>query len=237
MKRFSIVLALAIVILLVGGVVAENSSIGATVTGDTEQFVKSVAQKKGIPESEIQGVKQIDFNSLPDEVNIKNIDNTTLAMYQIDVNNASPVYVITASQTEFKKELQNFVGKVLLNLGLAGEVSSSQFLQSAAGVSGAEDKGYVMIRDGSITGISTSLEVENSSPGNVAQIVIYKNGQVIGFRNTFDLSETGALSNYNTVGEGIINFNKGDIISVKAIVPDGVKLKDINTLLEITNRG
>lgn len=237
MKRFSIVLALAIVILLVGGVVAENSSIGTTVTGDTEQFIKNIAQKKGIPENDIQGVKQVDFNNLPEQVNLKNIDNTTLAMYQIDVNNASPVYVITASQTEFKKELQNFAGKMLLNLGLAGEVSSSEFLQSAAGVSGREDKGYVMIRDGSITGVSTSLEVENSSPGKTAQILIYKNGQAVGFRNTFDLSGTGALSNYNTVGDGIVNFNKGDIISVKVIISDGVKVKDINTLLEITSRG
>ena len=91
-----------------------------------------------------------------------------------------------------------------------------------------------MIRSGSITGISSSLEVEEEAPGKIAEVVIYKNAEVVGFRNTFDLSETGALSGYNTVDEGIINFNKGDIISVKLIIPEGVKLKDINTLIEIT---
>jgi len=196
--------------------------------------VKNIAEKRGVSEDEITAVKQVDFNDLPEEVNIQNIDNTTLAMYQIEINGESPVYVITASETEFKKELQNFAGRMLLNLGLSGEVVNSEFLKSAAGVSGAEDRGYVMIRSGSITGISSSLEVEEEAPGKIAEVVIYKNAEVVGFRNTFDLSETGALSGYNTVDEGIINFNKGDIISVKLIIPEGVKLKDINTLIEIT---
>ncbi len=235
MKRFSVIFVFAIAVLLVGGVLAQTTSIGTTVTGSAAQFVKDIAQKRGISENDIQNVTQVNFNQLPNEVNLKNIDNTTLAMYQVDLNNGSPVYVITASQTEFKKELQNFAGKVLLNLGISGTVDSSEFMQSAAGVSGSDNQGYVMIRDGSITGLSTSLENELKTNG-IAQIVIYKNGQPVGFRNTLDLQESGSLSDYNTIDNGIINFNKGDVISVKVILPDGAQVKNINTLLELTQK-
>ncbi len=246
MKRFSVILAFAIVILLAVGVLAETSSIvpssnstnisSTAISGEVAQFVKNIAGNRGIPQNQITGVRQVDFNNLPSEVNITNIDNTTLAMYQVNVNGSKPIYVITASQVEFKKELQNFVGKMLLNLGLPGEITNSTFLMSAAGVQGSYDQGYVMIRDGSITGISTSLDNENQMSGQIAQIVIYKNGQPIGFRNTFDLGETGSMSDYNTVGDGTINFNKGDVISVRAILPDGAKVYNINTLLEINEK-
>ncbi len=247
MKRFSVLLVFAMVIILAVGVIAETNSISPTegnstiiqstaVSGDTAQFVKNVASNRGIPESEITGVRQVDFNNLPSAVNITNIDNTTLALYQVSVNGSNPVYVITASQTAFKKELQNFVGKMLLNLGLSGEITNSSFLMSAAGVQGSYDKGYVMIRDGSITGISTNLENENQLSGQIAQIVIYKNGEPVGFRNTFDLGTAGSMSDYNTVGDGTVNFNKGDIISVRVILPNGASVRDINTLLEISEK-
>ena len=231
MKRFALIFALGIALLLGAGVLADSIAI----SGDTEEFVKNIASKKGVPEEDITQIKQIDFNDLPEEVNLQNIDNTSLAMYEIQIEGDRPIYVITASEKEFKRELQNFAGKMLLNLGLPGEIRESTFLQSSAGVEGSENKGYVMIRDGSITGISTSLEVEFPANGE-AEIIIYKNGEVVGFRNTFDLSSAEIKSDYDTVGEGIINFNKGDTISVKVVMPNGVTLKDINTLLEITAR-
>lgn len=231
MKRFAVVFALGIVLLLGASVLADSVSV----SGDTEDFVKDIASKRGVAEEDIQSINQIDFNDLPEEVNIQNIDETNLALYQVNVEGDKSIYIITASETEFKKELQNFAGKMLLNLGLSGETSESAFLESSAGVKGSEEQGYVMIRDGSVTGISTSLKVKTSEEG-VAEIIIYKNGEVVGFRNTFDLSESGAKSDYDTVGDNIINFNKGDTISVKVIVPNGAVIEDINTLVEITSR-
>jgi hypothetical protein len=226
--------AVGVVLLLGAGVFAQTSSID--VTGDVEQFVKDVASRKGIAEDKIISVSQVDFNDLPEEVNIQNIDDNALAMYRLGIEEGAPVYVITASQTEFKKQLQNFVGKMLLNLGLSGEITNSEFLASASGVQGSEEKGYVMIRDGSVTGMSTSLESLSSIDSAIAEVVIYKNGEPLGFRNAFDLSETGYKSDYDVVDDKIVNFNKGDIISVRVNVPQGAILKDINTLLEITGR-
>ena len=236
MKRFYLVFALAIVILLVSNVVAQN----APVSKDINDFVKNVAVKKGIPEKDIKSVEQVDMNNLPSEINIKNIDENNLAMYKLDVqdpnstNGSRPVYVITASETAFKQEIQNFANKMLLNFGVSGEVKNSTFLSSAAGVQGSYETGYVMIRDGSITGLSTSLNVKNPTDGGVAEVILYKNGEAVGFRNTIDLSKTGAGVDYDSLGEGTINFQKGDIISAKVLLSNGAQVEDINTLLEIT---
>jgi len=229
MKRFSVLFALGTIILLGAGVLAES----AAVSEDTEQFVKNIISKKGILQEKVKDIKEVDFNNLPEEIKIQNIDDTAIAMYEIDVEGEAPVYVITASELEIKTQLQNLMGKMLLNLGISGEISESTFLNSASGVMGAENKGYVMLRDGDITGISTNLEVKIPGEGEI-EIVVYKNGEVVGFRNTFDLNEVGIKSDYDTVGDGTINFNKGDIISVKVVIPEGIILKDVNTLLEIT---
>ncbi|MCR4327529.1 MAG: hypothetical protein NUV46_03030 [Nanoarchaeota archaeon] len=229
MKRFSVVFALGVILLLGTGVLAESFSI----SDNTEKFVKKIASNRGVAEESITSITQVDLNDLPEEVNIQNIDDTAIAMYQIEVEGEKPVYVITASEMEIKKQVENLLGKMLLNFGTPGEVSESTFLSSSAGVKGSENKGYAMIRSGSITGISTNLEVLNSGIGE-AEVIIFKNGEVVGFRNTFDLSENGIKSDYDTVGENIVNFNKGDIISVKVVLPSGVFIKDVNTLLEIT---
>ncbi len=230
MKRFSIVFTFAIVLLLGASVFAQTNSI----TDNTEEFVKNVAIKKGISEDKIESVEKVDMNDLPEEVNLGNIDETNLQMYKIAISEEKPIYVITASDEKFKKELQKFANKMLLNFGFAGEIESSTFLMSPTGVQGSYEKGYVMIRDGSITGLSTNLETEEDLEGEVAEIIIYKNGKVTGFRNTINLDEKGSKVDYDTMDEGTLNFEKGDIISSKILLSSGAKVRDVNTLLEIT---
>lgn len=229
MKRFSIVFALAVVLILGTSVLAETLSISE----NTQEFVKDVASKKGISESSIQDIQKVDFEDLPEEINIQNIDETAISMYKISVEGEEPVYVITASDEEIKTQVQALSGKMLLNLGLSGEVSGETFLASSAGVIGSKEKGYVMMRDGSVTGISTSLETTTSSNGE-AEIIIIINGEAVGLRNTFDLSKTGIKSDYDLSGQGNVKFHKGDIVSVKVILPNGAVVEDINTLLEVT---
>ncbi len=232
MKRLSIVIALGVVLLLGTGVLAQTSSISK----DAENFVKGVLRERGIGQDQIKNVEKVDMKKLPKEVNLQNIDDTNLAMYKIDMGLKKPVYIITASEENFKKEIKKFANKALLNFGFGGELDSSSFLNSAAGVQSSYDKGYVMIRDGSITGVSTSLEVVKSLQGGVAEIIIYKNGEVVGFRNTFDLENKGPKTDYDTIDEGTINFEKGDILSVKVIISEGGSIKDVNTLLEIVTK-
>ncbi|NCN52042.1 hypothetical protein GW931_03455 [archaeon] len=233
MKRFIIVLVLAVVLLLGTNVLAQTISLPQDVT----DFVKNVAIQKGISENQIKNIEKVDFNNLPEEINIKNIDENNLAMYQINIEDGKstkPLYVITASQETFKKEVQNFANKMLLNFGLPREVSNSSFLLSGAGVQGSYKKGYVMLRDGSITGISTNLEIKNSYPEGIAEVIIYKNGAALGFRNSINLDKEGSKVDYDLVEEGTVNFEKGDVISTRVLLSDGTEVNDVNTLLEIT---
>jgi len=235
MKRFSIVIVFAIVVLLVGSVVAQNIPLSK----DTTDFVKNIAVKKGVSQNSIKNVEKVDFNKLPKEINIKNIDENNLAMYKVNVEDANstngtrPVYVITASETAFKKQIKNFANKMLLNFGMPGNIENSSFLLSGAGVQGSYEKGYVMVRSGSITGISTSLDVKNPSEKGIAEIILYKNGVAVGFRNTLETNSIGPKVDYDSVKENTINFEKGDVISAKVLLSNGTQVEDVNTLLEI----
>jgi len=112
------VIVFAVAVLLVGSVVAQNIPTSKDVT----DFVKNIAVKKGVSENSIKNVEKVNFNKLPKEINIKNIDENNLAMYKVNVedvnstNGTKPIYVITASETAFKKEIKNFANKMLLNL-------------------------------------------------------------------------------------------------------------------------
>ncbi|GAI98327.1 unnamed protein product, partial [marine sediment metagenome] len=88
------------VIILVGvllgasGVFAESFDLSDDVTEIIEDFV----EQKGIEEENITSIEKVDFNDLPDAINIENIDDTNLAIYEIDYEGSErPVYVITVS--------------------------------------------------------------------------------------------------------------------------------------------
>lgn len=237
MKRFYLVVVLGITLLLATSVLAETltpNPKNVTLTEETQKFVTDIALKKGVETESIQEIKQVDFNNLPAEINLENIDENNLAMYEINTGEDKPVYIITASQSKFKEEIKNFARKMFLTFGFSGEVFDSTFLKSAAGVFGSTDKGYVMIRDGSITGLSTSLEVIETNKDESVEILIYKNGEITGFRNSFKLDSIGAKTDYDIISEKSINFEKGDIISMKVIFSPGARVKDINTLMEIS---
>jgi len=229
MKRLNFIFAFLVVLLLGAGVFAQSLSTSK----NSEDFAKDVAVKKGVDEEKITSVEEVDMNSLPDEVKIENIDETTLAMYKIDVEGENPIFVITASDEKFKKEVQNFANRVLLNFGLPGKVENSTFLLSSTGVPTSYESGYVMIRDGSITGLSTSLNVEETLNGGKAEIILYKNGKPLGFRNTFDMYISGYKTDYDTMKEDTLNFEKGDVISARIAIPDEAIVSEVNVLLEM----
>ncbi|NCN86206.1 hypothetical protein GW932_00060 [archaeon] len=225
------VIGLFVIVFLVLGVTvfAEELSLDKKV----EDFVKDVATTKGVDKEKITGVKQVDFNDLPKEVNIQNIDETNLALYEINVLDEKPVYVVTASSQLFTETIKKYAQRMLLTFGLSGEISNSVYMKTAAGVITDLEKGYVMTRDGTITGISTNIEITERLNSNPIEIIIYKDGEEVGFRNSFNSDKTGIYSDYDTVSSGTIKFNKGDLISIKVNVPAGTKVKDITTLLEI----
>ena len=88
------------------------------------------------------------------------------------------------------------------------------------------------MRGGSITGISTNLEVEEGE-GKI-EILIYKNEEQISFKNSFDVFSTGLKNDYDIQSNGVVKFKAGDTISVYVKNSEEITYSDVITLIELT---
>lgn len=211
---------------------------GESISEDVSSYVGEFVEKRGINPETINNVTEVDFGALPKEVNIENVDDTNLAIYQIDYNKTADInekiFVITYSVEKLKSQGDIILSqdkREFLNFGFSGEMSKSGFLKSATGVEGSLEKGYVMMRHGSITGISTSLEIMSGS-GNL-EIIIYKNGEPIQFGNSFVADSAGVKTDYDIQSKNTVSFESGDVISLYIKTSEGVIWKDVTTLMEI----
>jgi hypothetical protein len=247
-KLFAIIGIFMTVVLIAGVFMSaeSNSDEVSSIEQKTEQlsdgvvnYVEDFASQKGISEESINNVTKVNFDELPKEVNIENVNDANLAIYQINYNKSSSkqekIFVITYSVDKLKAQGDIILSqdkREFLNFGLSGTAKESRFLKSAAGVDGSSEKGYVMMRSGSITGISTSLETTEGA-GNL-EIVIYRNGKPIQFGNTFAVDSAGTKKDYDVQSKGTVSFEAGDTISAYIKSSDGIAWRDVNTLIEIT---
>lgn len=237
MKTIPILLALGMIILLGTGVFAASTIVSNVGTGELSDeltnFVSKVAEKKGVEPGKIESVRQVDFAELPQNVDLKNIDDTNLALYEINTGEGPLVYMLTVSDSTFKKTLSSEDYKrSFLNFGFVGESSGSHFLKTATGVETSFEKGYVMTRSGTITGISTNLEVVKGI-GEI-EIIILKNGESVGLSNDIKVNSAGVKLDHDIQSE-IVSFKGGDVISVY-IKAEDISWKDVTTLVEITTK-
>lgn len=164
--------------------------------------------------------------------NVKNITKKDDGFYEVDIGEDKPVFAITYSVQKASIEKKYF--KSFLNFGFNGKMNKSGFLQTSKGIESTLNKGYVMMNDGSITGISTNLEVLDSKDLGQIEIVIYKNEEQIGFRNALSAKFSGIKKDYDIQSENMVVFEPGDIISVYAKANDEIIWKDVITMVEIT---
>lgn len=227
-KKMYFFVAFILVLIFVSGVFAQSLGF----SGKTQEVVDQIAENQGIDKDKIKSVERVDFDKLPPQVDLKNIDQTNLAVYEVDYGGEVPVFVITASEETFESPVEESpMYKMLLNFGLKGETGDSIFLNTATGVEGGIEKGYVMMRDGSITGLSTNLEIF-SGQGSV-EVIIYINGKPVGFRNTITGDEVGIKKDYDTQSIGVVKFEKGDVVSIYLRLEGDIVIKDITNLVEI----
>jgi len=200
-------------------------------------FIGDIIEQRGINETNIINISRVDFNNLPDEVNLQNIDDTSLGIYQVDFETGPSVYIITMTDTVFKKTISTVpdLKRSYLNFGHSGPVIGVGFLKTATEVETSLEKGYVMVREGSITGISTNLEITTSDVSGQVDIIIYKNGQAVGFGNTLIATSTGVKTDHDTQSENTITFTAGDVISVYLDAQGNIAGQDVITLIEITS--
>ncbi len=255
MKKILISFGLSIIVLLVMGVfaaaadleivdgieeVVDRVSIG-DISDEVFKYVETFVNKRDIEPTEINSISKVNFDDLPKKVNIKNVGDHNLVIYQIDytdpIKGEDKLFVVTYSVEELKAQGDLIIAqdkRQFLQFGFDGEMTGG-FLETATGVEGSLEKGYVMVRFGSITAMSTNLEViaEGSSGGQI-EIIIYKNGKQIGFGNTITVDSVGVKEDYDIQSNGVVTFEPGDIISVYADAPEGLVWKDVITMIEIT---
>lgn len=214
-----------------------NETLGENV----KEYVEKFAEKRNVNPNKIKNISEVDFDKLPKEVNIENVGDTNLAIYQVDYEEEEnteekQLFVITYSTEKLKKQGDIIIAhdkRQFLNFGSVGELSSG-FLQTATGIEGSLEAGYVMMREGSITGISTNLEVVNASSENI-RIVVYKNGEAISFGNSLN-SDSGIQKDYDVQSNDVVKFQPGDVISAYAVSEDGAVFKNVITMVEITTK-
>ncbi|MBI5803180.1 hypothetical protein HY448_00660 [Candidatus Pacearchaeota archaeon] len=223
-----------VIFLAVFGIFLAVSGVYAVTDQDLEDFLKKIAEKKGINSSQIKNISEVDFGNLPKDLNISNIDDSNLAIYKVETNETKPTFIITFSEGNFKKISQpQSYSTSLLNFGFSGQSDESVFLRTAVGVPTSNENGYVMLHDGSITGISTGLQVI-SGEGKI-QIVIIKNGEAVGFENSIEVPSSGLKTDYDIQSREVTTFRAGDVISAYLVVTGDVTWKDSTSIIEITN--
>ncbi len=229
-KKILLSFAIGLVVLMISGVFAETVGLSDNV----KEIVKDIAEKKGVVEDGIENVAEVDFNDLPPQIDIENIDETNLAVYEVSQTDGKSFFVITVSDEKIKQytKAAETYSRMFLNFGSEAIRDSSEFLETAGGVRSNLEKGYVMVRGGSITALSTNLEIVSGS-GEI-EFVIYKNGKAVGFRNNFVVKSAGVSKDYDSQSFGIVNFEAGNVISVYTKAIGDISWKDVITLVEIT---
>ena len=236
MKKILFIGAL-LAVLLVMGVFAASSAEG--VGKEVSDFVDNFVKKRGIQSESIKSITPVDFNALPKEVNIENVGDTNLAIYEINYsqnNKDKQVYVVTYSVEKLKAQGDLIVAqdkRNFLDFGFSGIMRETGFLETSTGVETSEAKGYVMVRDGSITAVSTNLEIIQSNLGQI-EIIVLKNGEPINFGNTLSTSNIGVKKDYDVQSKETVKFQAGDVISVVAKKTGDVTWRDVITIVEIT---
>jgi len=127
-------------VIVVFGILLTASSVFAETIGLTEEvkeIVEDVVAKKGLDEESIESIQLVDYNNLPGAIDIENIDATNLVIYEVDIGEDRPVYVITASDELFAGISKTPVLEevLILNFGYEGEMKKkNEFLNTAKGV-------------------------------------------------------------------------------------------------------
>lgn len=220
------ILVISLILFLSVGVFAEVST---SVSDSTQNYIKEFVKKQGIDESKVKQVTEVDQAQLPDNVEIKKIDQNKVGIYSVNYSENEQeknVYIVTYSTpkiaqtpTTTQKSIQNYF------FGYSGESTSSEFLTTAT-----SPGSYVMLRSGSITGISTSLELAGDG---YVEIIIYKNNEDTGFRNKISTDDS-QKTDYDLQSENIITYEPGDEISVYVQKQGAVAWSNVNTIVETT---
>jgi len=226
------------------GDVTESSSADLADKSEEEisdwvyDYIYGFIEKMDITPENVVSISLVDFDNLPASVNLGSIsDGSGLAIYGVTFDKGDgekTVYVVTYSLDTVDSQDDVFPTskRQFLNFGFAGKTKEAIFLLTATDVETSVEKGYVMMRDGSITAMSTNLNVLND--GKSIEVIIYINGEPVGFGNMLGADGVGVQNDYDVISENTVEFSAGDVVSAYLKIEGDVSLEDVTTLVEIT---
>jgi hypothetical protein len=236
--KLSVVVA-AVLFLAFGAFAEDVVQQISGVTNETKSFVEDFVKGSKIEPQDIKSIEQIDLQNPPPEVQVEHVDDTNIAVYQVNYTKNSidrKVFVVTYATPHFLSpaDVHGKNAIVYLNFGENSLVNDSlRFLKTSTGVQGSREQGYVMVDAGSLTGLSTNIEIVHAVDGGRLDVVIYKNGEATGLRNLIDASESGVKKDYDSQSAGIVTFVQGDVISVVVESHGNIAWKDDITLIKL----
>jgi hypothetical protein len=247
MKKEVLLLFLVVMFILSAGVLAQeivedsedgDIQIPELSQEEIEEFVKGFVRKSNfVKDEEVKSVSIVNQSELPDDIEIKDIDENNVGIYEVNFteeasNQSKKIFVVTYATNNFKKKNVVITKNIQsMYFGLSGSETTSEFLETSTGVKSGEQIGYVMLRGGSITGVSTSLELN----GNGRLLIrVYKNGEDTGFHNLISTDGDQTID-FDLQSEDILNYNPGDVISVYVEKIGRVTWGNVVTTVETTS--
>jgi len=236
--KFHVFVALAIIAFFVVGVVAEQADLVNVegLTNETRGYIESFLESDEIQAQEITSIQSIDLQNPPEEVELKNIEDTNVAIYQVNYTQGDEdkkIYVVSFASTDFAipSDILGSPSVEYLHFGENTLSNGSIYLKTSEGVRSSAEQGYVMLDAGSITGLSTNVKIIDDFDGEVI-VSVYKNGEFTGLRNVFDAS-SGIKKDYDTQAKDIVSFEPGDVISVAVEAPSRLSWEDVITIVKL----
>lgn len=218
-KSMFVYLVIFLSIFLFVGVFADNP-----VNEDVSRYISNFLEKSGVDSESVREIREVNQSELPSGVDIKDIAENKVSIYEAKVQKDSEeknLFIVTYSTDKFVPRERPSKAISYLNFGIKEINSDSRLL---------DNSNQVMMRSGSITGISTSLVAEGEG---IIQVKILINGEDVGFENLI-FSDSGNKIDFDSQSEGIVNFYPGDTISVYLEVQGDVNWSEVSTIAEIT---
>jgi hypothetical protein len=219
--------------------------IDSTISEKITPALTKLVELEGIDAGSITSVDKVNFENVPSEINIQDVQDSNFGFYQIGLDQPEKPNLFVVSFLPGGLTKPTGIGTTpsqsttpipqripdLLEFASSKEITSSGFLENTDGTTG----GYSMIVDGNIKKMSTYLEIYQESEGKSVSITLYKNGAPTSISDSFIVDPNKLILSpgvrsyfvYDFETKGNVDFKKDDVISVYVTLSDGVTLKSV----------
>ena len=136
-KVFALYFAIFAIVFIASGVVAESVGLSSS----AQKVVEDILSNKGINPDDVESVEEVTFDNLPSQIDVENIDDTNLVVYEVKPLEGNSFFVVTASDRNIKQQKAVAgIARYVMDFGYNGAMAGDGFLRTAVGVETALKK-------------------------------------------------------------------------------------------------